>query len=125
MPSPPALFSPLTTTKSGRSVSRRPGNNPRTTSRPVEPTTSPTKRILTRRRVARMTIPEFLEALLTATGPSGYETPAAQVWRESARSFTDDVSNDTIGSAVARVPASADDGPLIGVVRHHDAIGPG
>jgi putative aminopeptidase FrvX len=70
-----------------------------------------------------MAIPEFLQALLTATGPSGYETPAAEVWRESARSFTDDVSNDTVGSSVARVAASAHEAPLIGLVGHIDEIG--
>jgi putative aminopeptidase FrvX len=70
-----------------------------------------------------MAIPEFLQALLTATGPSGYETPAAEVWRESARSFTDDVSNDTVGSSVARVRASGNEAPLIGLVGHIDEIG--
>src|SRR6478672_5022582 len=70
-----------------------------------------------------MAIPEFLEALLTATGPSGYETPAAEVWRESARSFSDDVSHDTVGSSVARVPGSGADAPLMGLVGHIDEIG--
>src|SRR3954453_6026300 len=99
------------------------GNSCSTTVRPVEPTTSPMKRIFTHRRVARMAIPEFLQALLTATGPSGYETPAAEVWRASARSFTDDVTGDTVGSSVARVHASADEAPLIGLVGHIDEIG--
>jgi putative aminopeptidase FrvX len=71
-----------------------------------------------------MAIPEFLHALLTAIGPSGYETPAAEVWRESARSFTDDVSSDTVGSSVARVhAANSEDAPLIGLVGHVDEIG--
>jgi putative aminopeptidase FrvX len=69
-----------------------------------------------------MAIPEFLQALLTATGPSGYETPAAEVWRESARSFSDDVTNDTVGSSVARVSAP-DGAPLMGLVGHIDEIG--
>jgi putative aminopeptidase FrvX len=69
-----------------------------------------------------MAIPEFLEALLTATGPSGYETPAAEVWRESARSFAAEVTSDTVGSSVARVPAT-DSSPLIGLVGHIDEIG--
>ena len=67
-----------------------------------------------------MAIPDFLRALLTATGPSGYETPAADVWRESARSFTEDVTSDTVGSSVARVGSEA---PLIGLVGHIDEIG--
>jgi putative aminopeptidase FrvX len=69
-----------------------------------------------------MAIPEFLQALLTATGPSGYETPAAEVWRESARSFTEDVTSDTVGSSVARVSAQ-DGAPLVGLVGHIDEIG--
>jgi endoglucanase len=67
-----------------------------------------------------MAIPDFLQALLTATGPSGYETPAADVWRESARSFADDVASDTVGSSVARVGSEA---PLMGLVGHIDEIG--
>jgi endoglucanase len=69
-----------------------------------------------------MAIPPFLEALLTATGPSGYETPAAEVWRESARAFAGEVASDTVGSSVARV-AAADGSPLIGLVGHIDEIG--
>jgi endoglucanase len=69
-----------------------------------------------------MAIPQFLEALLTATGPSGYETPAADVWRESARSFASEVTSDTVGSSVARV-AAGDGAPLIGLVGHIDEIG--
>src|SRR5436190_18113017 len=123
MPTPPDAFSPLTTRKSVASLAISPGSSPSTTARPAEPTTSPMKRILTRRRVARMAIPEFLEALLTATGPSGYETPAADVWRESARSFAGEVSSDTVGSSVAQVPATGDDAPVIGLVGHIDEIG--
>jgi endoglucanase len=71
-----------------------------------------------------MAIPEFLHALLTATGPSGYETPAAEVWRDSARSFTEDVVGDTVGSSVARVHAADKEGaPLVGLVGHIDEIG--
>jgi endoglucanase len=70
-----------------------------------------------------MAIPEFLEALLTATGPSGYETPAAEVWRESAREFAQEVSSDTVGSSVARVAAEGEGAPLIGLVGHIDEIG--
>ena len=69
-----------------------------------------------------MAIPDFLEALLTATGPSGYETPAADVWRDSARSFAAEVTSDTVGSSVARVPAG-DGAPLMGLVGHIDEIG--
>src|SRR3954466_11403980 len=123
MPTPPDAFSPLITTKSVPSLSIRLGSSCSITMRPVDPTTSPMKRIFTHRRVARMAIPEFLEALLTATGPSGYETPAAEVWRESARGFAAEVTSDTVGSSVARVPAGDADAPLIGLVGHIDEIG--
>src|SRR4051794_26880252 len=45
MPSPPAAFSPLATTKLTRSSSRSPGSNSRRTRRPARPTTSPMKRM--------------------------------------------------------------------------------
>src|SRR4051812_38758778 len=70
-----------------------------------------------------MAIPKLLEALLTATGPSGYESPAAAVWRESARSFAEEVTYDTVGSSVARVPGNEEGAPLMGLVGHVDEIG--
>ena len=72
-----------------------------------------------------MAIPAFLRDLLTATGPSGYEAPAAEAWRSHAQSFAAEVSSDTLGSSVARVPAreKAEDAPLIGLVGHIDEIG--
>src|SRR3954449_3612048 len=45
IPTPPAAFSPLMTTKSAPSSSRRAGTSSRTTRRPARPTTSPMKRI--------------------------------------------------------------------------------
>src|SRR5215204_6496658 len=50
MPMPPAAFSPLTTTKSAPSSPRSGSSIARATRRPVEPTTSPTKRIACKRR---------------------------------------------------------------------------
>ena len=47
MPTPPAAFSPLTTTKSGSWRSRRPGSSAARVRRPRPPTTSPTNRSLT------------------------------------------------------------------------------
>src|SRR5215210_1178991 len=47
MPTPPAAFSPLTTTKSGRWRSRRPGSSEASVRRPSPPTTSPTNRSFT------------------------------------------------------------------------------
>jgi endoglucanase len=70
-----------------------------------------------------MAIPGFLNDLLAATGPSGYETPASEVWRRHAESFAESVDSDTVGSSVARVAATADGAPLIGLVGHIDEIG--
>jgi endoglucanase len=68
-----------------------------------------------------MAIPELLQGLLTAPGPSGYETAPAEVWRSSAREFAE-VSADVVGSSVARVKGTGD-GPLLAVVGHIDDEG--
>ncbi len=65
-----------------------------------------------------MSTPVLLDKLLRAGAPSGYEGPAAEVWREAA-SFAE-VSVDGIGSTIARV---GDASPLLAVVGHIDEIG--
>ncbi|HLY50219.1 MAG TPA: M20/M25/M40 family metallo-hydrolase [Solirubrobacteraceae bacterium] len=65
---------------------------------------------------------DFLTSLLTAVGPSGYETAPATVWRDYCKGFTDDVHADKVGSSYARVPGKAD-GPRLAVVGHIDEIG--
>lgn len=65
--------------------------------------------------------PELLEALLRVPAPSGYEGPAAAVWRDAA-GFAE-VSVDALGSTVARVPGSGADAPTFAVVGHIDEIG--
>jgi putative aminopeptidase FrvX len=67
-------------------------------------------------------LPETLRALLTSFGPSGVEAQAAAAWREAARSFTDGVSGDVMGSSLARVPGTAG-GRLVAVIGHIDEIG--
>ena len=62
--------------------------------------------------------PALLDKLLRAGAPSGYEGPAAAVWREAA-SFAA-LSTDGIGSSIARV---GDASPLLAVVGHIDEIG--
>lgn len=62
--------------------------------------------------------PALLHELLGAGAPSGYEGPAAAVWREAA-SFAE-LSVDGIGSSIARVGDAA---PLLAVVGHIDEIG--
>jgi endoglucanase len=66
-------------------------------------------------------VPELLRKLLTAPGPSGYETAASAVWREAAAAFAE-VTSDAMGSSVARV-AGTGDGPLLVVLGHIDEIG--
>ena len=62
--------------------------------------------------------PRLLDKLLRTAAPSGYEAPAAAVWREEA-SFAS-VSSDGIGSSVARIGEAS---PLLAVVGHIDEIG--
>jgi putative aminopeptidase FrvX len=66
-------------------------------------------------------IPDVLRQLLTAPGPSGYEQAAATVFRDAAAGFAD-VSQDVLGSTVARV-AGTGSGPRLAVVGHIDEIG--
>lgn len=65
--------------------------------------------------------PEFLTNLLSAAGPSGYETAPARVWREACDQFAD-VGGDKVGSSFARVAGTAG-GPSLTVVGHIDEIG--
>ncbi|HEX2392947.1 MAG TPA: M42 family metallopeptidase [Solirubrobacterales bacterium] len=62
--------------------------------------------------------PELLDRLLRAGAPSGYEGPAAEVWRDAA-SFAE-LSFDGLGSSIARVGEAA---PLVAIVGHIDEIG--
>ena len=68
-----------------------------------------------------MATPDTLLELLTAPGPSGYETAPAAAWRDTAKKFAE-VSGDTLGSSLARVRGTAG-GPLLAVVGHIDEIG--
>jgi len=63
-------------------------------------------------------IPPLLEKLLAPGAPSGYEGPAAAVWREEAAFAA--LSADGLGSSIARVGEAA---PLLAVVGHIDEIG--
>ena len=68
-----------------------------------------------------MSIPPVLRALLTAHGPSGYETAPAAVFRDAAAAYADDTT-DVMGSVWARVPGTAG-GPTLAIVGHIDEIG--
>jgi putative aminopeptidase FrvX len=65
-------------------------------------------------------IPALLQSLLHAPAPSGYEGPAATVWREAA-SFAS-LKADGIGSSVASI-GDDDAQPLVAIVGHIDEIG--
>ena len=45
----------------------------------------------------------FLERLLDAPGPSGFEVRAARVWREEAETFASGVKTDVSGNSFATV----------------------
>lgn len=62
--------------------------------------------------------PQLLDELLRAGAPSGYEGPAAEIWRKAA-SFAE-LSSDGLGSSIARVGEAE---PLFAVVGHIDEIG--
>jgi putative aminopeptidase FrvX len=68
-----------------------------------------------------MPLPDVLRRLLTAPGPSGYEQPAAAIFRDAASAFAE-VTHDTVGSTIARVAGTAG-GPSLAVVGHIDEIG--
>ena len=67
-----------------------------------------------------MPLPDVLRQLLTAAGPSGYETAPAAVFAQAGRAFTDDVEIDVMGSVVARVAGTCEGAPLLAVVGHID-----
>jgi putative aminopeptidase FrvX len=67
-------------------------------------------------------IPELLSELLTATGPSGHESAAAQAWRDGCAAFAQEVGSDHVGSSYARVAGTAG-GPKLAIVGHIDEIG--
>ena len=67
-----------------------------------------------------MAIPELLEALLRARGPSGYEAEAARVWRDAAAAYGE-VTTDVLGSSFVRVPGG--EAPTLAVLGHIDEIG--
>ncbi|MDQ3102296.1 MAG: M42 family peptidase, partial [Actinomycetota bacterium] len=65
--------------------------------------------------------PELLDALIRVPAPSGYEAPAAEVWRVAAGEFGE-VETDVLGSSIVRV-GTADDRPTLAIVGHIDEIG--
>src|SRR3984957_8334029 len=72
-----------------------------------------------------MPVPELLDTLLRAAGPSGHETAPAKVWRDAAAAFSDDVRADRVGSSVVRIPSRPPHAasPTLAVIGHIDEIG--
>jgi putative aminopeptidase FrvX len=68
-----------------------------------------------------MTIPPVLHDLLSAHGPSGYETAPSKIWRDAAATFAQ-VDVDHMGNSTAIVKGTGD-GPTIAIVGHVDEIG--
>ena len=63
---------------------------------------------------------QFLFDLLQSASPSGFEEPAARIWRAAAETFADEVSVDSNGNSVARLRGS---GPKVVIEGHIDEIG--
>ncbi|HXD49827.1 MAG TPA: M42 family peptidase, partial [Gemmatimonadaceae bacterium] len=63
----------------------------------------------------------FLKRLLDTPAPSGFESPAAKVWREEAASFADKVTTDVAGNSMAEVNPGGS--PTIMLDGHIDEIG--
>ncbi|HUP90013.1 MAG TPA: M42 family metallopeptidase [Longimicrobiales bacterium] len=64
---------------------------------------------------------DFLKRLLNTPAPSGFETAAARVWREEARTFADSVEGDVSGNSIAVLEGSGS--PRIMLAGHIDEIG--
>ena len=64
---------------------------------------------------------EFLKRLLDTPAPSGFEAPAARVWREEALRFADRVDGDVSGNTIAVL--NGEGSPRIMLAGHIDEIG--
>ncbi|HET8656049.1 MAG TPA: M42 family metallopeptidase [Longimicrobiaceae bacterium] len=64
---------------------------------------------------------DFLAQLLDAPGPSGFEIPAARVWRQRAEEFADRVEVDVSGNSMATLNPGGK--PRVMLAGHIDEIG--
>ncbi len=64
---------------------------------------------------------DFLERLLNAAGPSGFEVGPAKVWRQEAEGFADEVWTDVTGNSFASV--NPEGRPRVMMAGHIDEIG--
>ncbi len=65
---------------------------------------------------------EFFKALIEAPSPSGYEQPAAKVYRDYVTPIADEVTTDVMGSVHALLKGTAE-GPSVMLAGHIDEIG--
>lgn len=63
----------------------------------------------------------FLTRLLDTPGPSGFESAAARIWRDEARSFAAEVTGDVHGNSIA--VTNPNGAPTIMLAGHIDEIG--
>lgn len=66
---------------------------------------------------------KFLEQLLDAPSPSGYEQPAQRVFRDYVAPYCDEITTDVMGNVFARVAGKGKDLPKVMIVGHTDEIG--
>ena len=64
---------------------------------------------------------EFLQAMLAAPGPSGYEGPVREVWKKETTRFAEDVRVDLHGNAIASLNGAGS--PRIMLAGHMDELG--
>jgi putative aminopeptidase FrvX len=65
---------------------------------------------------------EFLQRLVAAPSPSGYEQPAQRVFRDYVAPFAR-VTTDVMGNAFAYVKGARKDPPRVMLIGHSDEIG--
>ncbi|KAB0669778.1 M42 family metallopeptidase [Oryzomonas sagensis] len=65
----------------------------------------------------------FLEKLLDAPSPSGYEQPAQRVFRDYVAPYCDELTTDVMGNVFARISGKGKDLPRVMIVGHTDEIG--
>ncbi len=66
---------------------------------------------------------KFLEKLLDAPSPSGYEQPAQRVFRDYVTPFCDELTTDVMGNVFGRISGKGKDLPRVMIVGHTDEIG--
>ena len=66
---------------------------------------------------------KFLEKLLDAPSPSGYEQPAQRVFRDYVAPFCDELTTDVMGNVFGRITGKGKNLPRVMIVGHTDEIG--